>query len=77
MIRHRSCPFAGMTAVARGVAEGVQQAHHIVVVFRRRQAAAGHPIEQFDVGTVEQSFEAVELAGIEAAEGRFRRMSRE
>ena len=73
MIRHRSCPFAGMTAVARDVAEGVQQAHHIVVV----QAAAGHPIEQFDVGTVEQSFEAVELAGIEAAEGRFRRMSRE
>jgi hypothetical protein len=58
--------------MAEGIVEGAQKAHHIVVVFRRRQAAAGHPIEQFDVGTVEQSFEAVELGGVKGGEGDFR-----
>ena len=71
MTRHRGCPVAEMTAWTGGIEEGAQQAHHIVVVFRRQQTAAGHPIEQFDVGTVEQGFEAVELGGIEAGKGAF------
>src|SRR6202162_85161 len=71
MAQDWSCPVAEMTAVARRVAESAQQAHHIVVVLRRRQATAGYPIEQFNVCAVEQSFEAVELRGIEPAEGVF------
>src|ERR1700693_5088015 len=71
MAQDWSCPVAEMTAVARRVAESAQQTHHIVVVRRRRQATAGYPIEQFNVCAVEQSFEAVELRGIEPAEGVF------
>jgi hypothetical protein len=39
---------------------------HIVVVLRWRRAAIEDPIEEIRIGTVEQCFEAVELAEIEA-----------
>jgi len=48
--------------------EGTQQVQHIVVVLRRRHAAVEDPLEEIRVGTVEQRFEAVELAGIEACQ---------
>jgi hypothetical protein len=44
---------------------GTQQVQHIVVVLRWRHTAVEDPLEEIRVGTVEQSFEAVELAGIE------------
>ena len=36
------------------VAEGDEEAGHVVVVFGRRRGAAGDPIEEIGVGAVEQ-----------------------
>jgi hypothetical protein len=50
-------------------AETTQQAHHIVIMFWRRHAAAENPIEQIGVGAIEQRFEPVELGPVQALEG--------
>ena len=39
--------------------------HHIVIVLSWRGAAAGDPVEQFDVVAVEQDFEPIKLGAIE------------
>src|SRR5438477_216216 len=41
---------------ARNIAEGEQEARHRGVVFGRRRAAAGEPVEQLGVGAGEQQF---------------------
>jgi hypothetical protein len=59
------------SVMARG-AETAQQAHHVVIMFRRRRADAKNPVEQIWVGAFEQSFESVELRAVEARERRLR-----
>ena len=53
-----------------GVAVGEQEASHVVVVFGGRAGAAGNPIEDVGVGTLEESLVAIELAFVEAGEMR-------
>src|ERR1700693_5742785 len=47
---------------------GAQQAHHIVIVLLWRRAAASDPVEQVDVGAVEQGFEPIKLGAVKARE---------
>src|SRR6476659_4363613 len=47
---------------------GAQQMHHIVIVLSWRRAAAGDPVEQLDVGAVEQGFEPIKLGAVETRE---------
>jgi hypothetical protein len=47
---------------------GAQQAHQIVIVLSWRRAAAGDPVEQLDVGAVEQGFEPIKLGAVETRE---------
>ena len=58
------------SAIACG-AEAAQQPHDIMIVLWRRRATAHDPVEQIGVGAIEQSLEPVELATVEAREGRF------
>ena len=53
-----------------GVAEGEQQAGHVVVVFGGRRGAAGDPVEDVGVGAVEQRLVAVELRLVKPGEMR-------
>jgi hypothetical protein len=39
-----------------------------VIVFRRRGAAAGNPIEQVDIAAIQQRFEPIQLCNAEARE---------
>src|SRR5262245_11522472 len=55
------------SAMRRG-AEVAQQAHHVVIVFRWRRAAAEYPVKQIRVGAIEQRFELVELGAVQALE---------
>jgi hypothetical protein len=48
--------------------EASQQTHHIVVVFLRWWETADDPVEQIGIGTIEQSFESVELRAVEVSE---------
>ena len=50
------------------IAETAQQVHHVVIMFWRRRAAAENPIEQIEVGAIEQRFESVELSAVEGRE---------
>src|SRR5262249_40082314 len=42
-------------------AEVVHQAHHVMIVLRRRGADSQNPVEQIAVAAIEQSFEPVEF----------------
>jgi hypothetical protein len=48
--------------------ERKKEAGHVVVVFRGRAGAAGHPVKDVGVGAVEQSFVAVELSVVKAGQ---------
>jgi hypothetical protein len=50
------------------IAEATQQVHHIVIMFRRRRAAAENPIEEIGVRAIEQRFDSVELSAVEVRE---------
>jgi len=52
-------------------AETAQHPHQIVIVLRRRCDADEDPVEQIDVGAIEQRFEALELRAVQALEARF------
>src|SRR6516164_8582430 len=68
--------FAGMTSNRRwgrsccggSPAEGNEEAGHVVIVFGRRNDAAGHPFEDVGIGAVEQSLVAVELSHVKAGQ---------
>jgi len=47
---------------------GTQQVQHIMVVLRGGHTASKDPLQEIRVGTIEQRFEAVELARIEACQ---------
>ena len=50
--------------------ETAQQPHQVVIVLRRRCDADEDPVEQIDVGAIEQRFEALELRAVQALERR-------
>ena len=53
-----------------GVAEGKEEACHVVVMLGRRLCAAGDPVKKVGIGTFQQGLVAVELAVVKAAEMR-------
>ena len=54
-------------AMAAG-AETTQQAHHVVIMFRRRRDADHDPVEQVGISTIEQSFEPLDLRDVEVSQ---------
>ena len=51
-----------------GVAEGKQEAGHVVVMLGWRGGAAGDPVEEVGVGAFKQRLVAIELAVVEGSE---------
>jgi hypothetical protein len=52
-------------------AEAAQQPHQLVIVLRRRRCDTDEdPVEQIDIGAIEQRFEALELRAVQALERR-------
>lgn len=47
-------------------AEAAQQAHHVVVMFRRRRTNAEDPVEEIRVVAIQQRVEPVELGTVQA-----------
>jgi len=50
------------------LSEGSQQAHHVVLIFFRWRDADDDPVEQIGIGTIEQSFESLDLRDVEVSQ---------